>query len=450
MPIKRDHLIRLCIVAFTLGANLAADETASQAIERPSGTERNAIEPDTLPNLGVESTLSDFLLYAALSNAELEAAFNRWRAALERIPQAEALPDPRLSYRYFVREVETRVGPQRQAFELSQQFPWFGKLELAGDAAGQVAMAERQRYEATKLRVFYAVKSAWYEYYYLTRSVAVTEENAELLRNVEAVARQQYAAGRTTRRDVIRLQVELGSLDDRAEALRDLKGPMAAELNAALNRPLDAAVPAIEDIEPEFITIDENAAADALNRLNPTLQAIAYEAASAHREMELARKKYAPDITLGLNYTDVGSSDRAARFGDNGKDAVAAMISISIPIWHGSYSAAVSEARLQRLSKLQQRRDTANKLKAELQMSLYRLRDGRRKIDLYDNALLPKARESLKVTEQAFRAGDASFVDLIDAQRTYLDFELSNERALADHQKALAKIEMLCARRFQD
>ncbi len=32
--------------------------------------------------------------YAALHNAGLKATFEDWRAALEQIPQAKALPDP--------------------------------------------------------------------------------------------------------------------------------------------------------------------------------------------------------------------------------------------------------------------------------------------------------------------------------------------------------------------
>ncbi|MDD3605166.1 MAG: hypothetical protein PHD86_08265, partial [Kiritimatiellae bacterium] len=74
--------------------------------------------------------LRDYLAAAARNNPELEAAFNRWKAELERIPQVRALPDPRFNYAYFVEEVETRVGPQKQRLGLSQVFPWFGTLKL--------------------------------------------------------------------------------------------------------------------------------------------------------------------------------------------------------------------------------------------------------------------------------------------------------------------------------
>ncbi len=67
-----------------------------------------------LPELNEASRLNNFLAYAALNNPQLEAAFNRWKVALERVSQARTLPDPRFNYGYFIQEVETRVGPQEQ------------------------------------------------------------------------------------------------------------------------------------------------------------------------------------------------------------------------------------------------------------------------------------------------------------------------------------------------
>jgi outer membrane protein TolC len=64
-------------------------------------------------------------------------------------------------------------------------------------------------------------------------------------------------------------------------------------------------------------------------------------------------------------------------------------------------------------------------------------------MDLYGDTLLPKARESLKATEAAFRAGRASFTDLVDAERVLLEFQLSQERALASYAQRLAELEML-------
>jgi outer membrane protein TolC len=150
-----------------------------------------------LPTLHESATLNDYLAYAALNNPGLEAAFNRWKAALERVPQVKSLPDPRFTYRYFIREVETRVGPQEQGLGLSQMFPWFGKLELRGSVAAEAAEAAKQQYENEKLKLFFEVKDAFYEYYYLGRAIDVVKENFELVEYLESSApKSRWASSR--------------------------------------------------------------------------------------------------------------------------------------------------------------------------------------------------------------------------------------------------------------
>ena len=49
-----------------------------------------------------EAQATELRRLTALANLRLEAAFLEWKAALERAPQARALPDPRFTYRYFI------------------------------------------------------------------------------------------------------------------------------------------------------------------------------------------------------------------------------------------------------------------------------------------------------------------------------------------------------------
>lgn len=167
-----------------------------------------------LPDLNETSGLPDYIAYAALNNPGLEAAFNRWKAALERAPQAGALPDPRFNYGYFIREVETRVGPQQQRLGVAQMLPWLGKRDLRETAATQTAEATRQHYEAAKLRLFDEVKQAYFELYFLGRAIAVTTENLELLQYLEQLARAKYESGTALHADVLKAQVELDKLRD--------------------------------------------------------------------------------------------------------------------------------------------------------------------------------------------------------------------------------------------
>lgn len=400
-------------------------------------------EMPKLPELTADSGLPDYLAYAALNNPGLEAAFNRWKAAIERVPQVKSLPDPRFNYRYFIEQVETRVGAQKQAFGISQMFPWFGKLELKGEAASDAANAARQRYEAAMLRLFFHVKDAYYEYYYLWRAIAIVKENIQLVRNFESVARTRYQAAAARHPDVIRAQVELGKLEDRLKSLEDLKGPIEAKLNAALNRPMDAPLIQPKPIEEENIFLTDQQMLELMAESNPELRAMDYDVSRGKRGIDLAKKEYYPDITFGIEFIDTADSISATRPSDSGKDAIIAIFSINLPIWADKLNAGVREAWHQYSAAVQGKTEKLNTLNAQLKLTLYLFRDAERKIDLYRDTLLPKAVESIKANEASFRAGGNTFLDLIDSQRVMLEFELAYERSLTNKAQRLAELEML-------
>lgn len=392
-----------------------------------------------------QATLDDYIAYAAMHNAGLEAAFNRWKAVLERIPQVRTLPDPRFNYRYFIENVETRVGPQRQSLGLSQMFPWFGKLELRGGVAVEAARAAQAMYEAEKLKLFYKVKKTYYEYYYLARVIAVVRENLELVKYLEEVARTRFKAAEGGHPDVIRAQVELGKLDDRLRTLQDLRGPMMARLNALLNRPTQAPLPWPKQIAEELVDVDDKQLFDWLGKNNPQLTALQHQIAQQRESIRLARKDYYPDLTVGVDYIDTGDAVMPG-VPDSGNDPILVGVSINIPLWRDKYDAAVRESLARFGAATKTRVDRQNTLEADLKTAIYYFHDAERKIDLYRDTLVPKAKQSIKATEAAFRAGTVGFIDLIDAERVLLEFQLAFERALTDRGSRLAEIEMLVGR----
>ncbi len=401
-----------------------------------------------LPKLSSQSTLSDYLAYAALNNSGLEAAFNRWKAALQNEPQVTSLPDPQFTYKYFIEQVETRVGAQRQSFALAQKFPWFGKLKLRGSAAADAARAAKQQYEATKLKLFFQVKNAYYEYYYLGRAIGIIKDNIQLVQNFERVARTRYKAALGKQPDVIRIQVELGKLEDRLKTLQDLKQPIVAQLNAALNRPANTEIGWPGKMEQEKVSITDQEILKWMANSNPELKALKYEIARTRTNINLAKKDYYPDITLGVNYIDTADATGSMAPSDSGKDPVIAILSINLPLWRGKLDAGLRQAMYNHRIAIQNKMQKLNSLNAEIKMALYKLRDAQRKIILYRDTLLPKAIESVKVSEASFGAGSSSFTSLIDAQRIMLEFQLSYERALANYEQVLARIEMLAGRQI--
>jgi outer membrane protein TolC len=218
-------------------------------------------------------------------------------------------------------------------------------------------------------------------------------------------------------------------------------------LNAALNRPIEIDIPWPKEIEYEDVEVADTQLLIKLLNENPELKALDFEVTRNRHNIDLAKKDYYPDFNLGVDVIDTGNS-QVGNPRDNGKDPVVAMVSINLPIWTEKYDAGVRQARRRYYAAQHQKKERANSLSSELKMVLYRFRNAERKINLYRDTLVPKATESLKVTESGFRAGKSSFTDLIDAQRILLEFALSYERALANRSQNLAKLEMLVGQKI--
>ena len=392
-------------------------------------------------------SLAELLDHAAEHSPRARAAHARWRAAVERVPQADALPDPRLSLRWYAREVETRVGPQEWAAGVGQTFPLGGKRGLRGDVALARAAAAWEQYRAAELAVVREVKDAWYEACYLGRAIEIVDRNREIVADFVEVAQSLYRSGEAQYADVIRAQIELGILDDRLRSLTDLKSPVRARLNAAANLPpgteleWPTATPELSD----ELGVGAPEIAQAILDGNPELQALQHEARSSEHAIELAAREAYPDVSLGLDWISTGDAADPG-VADSGVDPLILGVSLDLPLWAEKYRAGEREARARLRAAVSRRDERSNALLSETELVLYGARDAQRKIRLYRDTLIPRARQTLEATAAAYRAGSADFLALVDAETVALEFELAYERARADLAQSLAKLEQLCAR----
>lgn len=408
-----------------------------------SGYNTNEREKDDLlAALPEVPTVEDYIAYAALNNAGLEASFNEWKAVLEKIAQARTLPDPRINYRYFIENVETRVGPQEQAFGLSQTFPWFGELDVKEEMAVEAARVAQAKFNQRRLMLNYNVVSAYAEYAYQITVIEIVRENRDLVQNLEEIARARFRAGSAEHPDVIRAQVELGRLEDRLRSAEALDLPLRAKLNALLNRASSAPVPQPTLAELVEADVKRDGLNKALLATNPELKALKHEVSRTRKGIDLAKTESYPDITLGVDYIDTGNSPFSTA-PDEGDDAVAVGISVNLPIWKERNDAVVSEALARFGASTKRQVDYEHTLLAELELALFKYEDAVRQVDLYRNTLLPKAEEALAATLTAFQGDTATFTDLIDAERVLLEFQLQDARALANGATRFAQIEML-------
>lgn len=320
-------------------------------------------------------------------------------------------------------------------------FPWFGTRRLRGEAAAKAAEAAWFELQNERLKLFYHLSVSYYDYYYLKQATDVTQENFNLLKSLEEVARERYRTGEALTA-VMQAQVELGKLEDRLRSLQELRPALAAKMNAALSRDRHTPIPWPVQLPGPLPELDADAVLAETQARNPELGRLTTLAAKERIGIDLADKRAYPDITLGVNVVD---TEDALMPGtpDSGKDPIMATLSLNLPIWQGKTRAERRAAQLRRTAAVARRQDRANTLQADATLALSHYQDAGRKLNLYRDTLIPRTRQSLEVARQAFQAAKADFSTLIEAQRALLDFQLAVAQARAEQGRRYAELQML-------
>jgi cobalt-zinc-cadmium efflux system outer membrane protein len=380
----------------------------------------------------VPETLGEYLSYAARNNAGLKMAFEEWKAALEQIPQAKALPDPKFTYGYYTEQILTR-----QQAGVMQMFPWFGKIGARTDAAAAAARAAQSRFEAKRVQLFSDVKEAFYEYAYLAGATRVARENLALMQHFEEVARTKHLTAAASHPDILRAQIEVAKLQNELTTLERSRSPTVARLNALLSRPADALLPWPREERGQPVEVDRGLLMATLENRNPELQAMGFDIERLDREVAVAKRNFYPDVGLGVDWMQMPMPE-----GGNANDVMLSL-ELNLPIWRSSYRAGELQARAMARRARYERKDLENTLAARAARALYEFENSGRQVKLYDEALVPRAQELIGASEAAYMAGTIDFLNLISAQQALLQFRLERERSWADQQQRLAELEML-------
>lgn len=389
-----------------------------------------------------EGGLEEYLIRAARQNPGLKAAFYTWRAELQKVSTATALPDPAVSYGYFMENVETRVGPQRHRVGLKQTFPWFGTLGARGDIALEAARAAFEKYQSQKLELFYRLKRAYYDYYLLGRQIELTRENMDLLTFWEAVSQTRYRADLEKHPDLIRIQVEMAKLENSLINLENKIEPVVSRLRAILDLPDTVQLPIPTNLPANDLAVSGDSIIAVILANNHDLRAMEHMAGREKAAVRLAGKSWYPDFTFGVDYVETG---RAMNPGvdESGKDSWMVSVSVNLPLWFGKNRAMKDETVNRHRSAQNQLLEKQNTLTAYAKDILYKYENSRREVHLYQDGLVPKAQQSLNVSYTAYQAGELDFLSLLDAQRLLLDFQLGLEHARTEAATRLAELDML-------
>ena len=385
-------------------------------------------------------SLDDYLLMAAQENPELKAKYNLYLAALEAVDQQAALPDPTLSFGYFISPVETRVGPQRFRLSLSQMFPWKGTIPLKKQAAAQMAQIRFEEFMQAKNRLFHQTRLKWLELYELEEEIRITEENLAILKTYEPVTKTKYEANLVSLSDLVRVQINIDEETTHRDLLILKKKPLQSDFNTLLNRNTGDEVLIIAQLDN---SMNSSISIDSLLINQPALKAARLQIELADSQERLAGKLSKPNLGFGLDYAIVGRRTNLI-IDDNGRDILMPMISMSLPVFGKKNRAAKKAAALKKESALAQLEHTENQYKNQWVSTDYKLEVAEKELDLYEKEI-EKTNLLLRVLITEYTNNNREFEEVLATQQRLLALRLSEVRASVKYQSALFEQKYLSA-----
>ena len=391
--------------------------------------------------------LGDVYRDARATSPRTIAARELVNAARARVPSAKLPPDPELQFG-FMNYALPRLGPMEPLgmtqLQLMQMLPVAGKLRLAGRVVQSQADAATERSRDVEWDVRAQVAMAFYDLYATDRSLGVARETLRLLQDVLRIAEAMYRVGEGRQTDVLRAQVEIARMVQDTVRMTTMRAGMSARLNALLDKRAETAVlppalPAFPDSIPGLaeLTLESQLA-------RPMVQAAQRDVDAAAARASLARREIWPDLTVGLQYGQRGSTMRTERMGS-------LMLGASLPVFANQRQLRMrdeaSAMRRMAEAELAAMRATTRGAVAESYADLVRARN---LAVLYRTTVIPQAEATVASALAAYRVGSVDFMTLLDDRMTVNQYRQELYALEAEQGKAWAELEMLLGRPLLD
>lgn len=381
-----------------------------------------------------ELPLDELVASVKARNPTLQAALASWNAAANKYPQAIALDDPMFQSMYAPRSYSGDSNVQASHyFGVAQKLPWPGKRELRGNQANWEANAASFDAGEVQLRITEAARIAFFDYFQNQRERELNAAHREALSRFRDVARAKYEANQVSQQDVLQADVELAQFEQRRIELNQERIVAIARINTLLHRRPDHPLPApprqlaIRDELPAVEELRERAV-----QQRPELQAMVARVQAEQSAAALACKEFYPDFEVMGRYD---------RFWIDREQQPQIGLNMNVPLNQSKRHAAVQEA-LWRVHKMQaEYNQTADTIRGEVQTAYARVQGSRRKIEVFENRILPAAQENLRAAQSGYEAGTVDFLRLIEAQRQILDLREKYQIAVADYHRRAAELE---------
>jgi len=421
------------LIALASGFPVAAAEEASwprppgAPMQLPSSEVPLAVAPDDgfvdgLPMEGLvptPRTLEEFVALAERSHPRMLAARAAVEAARGKAVQARLYPNPVIAG--FSPQI---AGPSSQwSGTVAQDLVTGGKLRLQQQAA--IRDIQRTEYELIRARfdVLRGVRQSYYQLLVAQRRMEIYKLLLDIAKRSYEIGRQLAEAGEGTKADVLFWSIER----DRAE-VRILNATVfietgRRELAAAIGLPRVDIERLEADLFQELPNFDLKELQEAVVRSNAMPRAAEARIAGNQWALERAVVQPIPNINL------MGGYQR--QVGVPAEDQGLAQVMMSVPLFdrnQGNIRAARAEIATARADLRMVELDLAT----QTAQAVAAYRTSQRLVDWYEEYILPKARETVTLTQTLYARGEVTFLSLLQAQKILTETELAYVDAQAE------------------
>lgn len=288
-----------------------------------------------------------------------------------------------------------------------------GGIEAQVDAAGEDV-------RSGVLDVDLEIRMHFYRILFLREMVELARQNEEALSEIRTLIDTRARMGEVRQLEAIRLRVEHLRSRNELEALEMELDQYRQHLNTFLGNVLPEAF----TLEGSLETVGPEPDLEWLTREvlpnHPALVRAAMERESARQGVRENQLGWLPDAVLS------GSSRREL----DGKVRTLG-VGVQIPLWDQS-RAATEESR-ERVRVIEHREEALRlELEANLMIHHNHLRLYGQTLRLFEEGLMEEAEESMEIAETSYRQGEISFMEYLDARRTYRSIQIERQQALFD------------------
>mgnify|MGYP000408340605 CR=1 FL=1 len=379
----------------------------------PSATAQ--VKSDTL--LSLQALIQE----ALQANPALQAARLKAASQATRPTQVGSLPDPSFEGGYRPLAIDGAEGLMPASVMLMQRLPFPGKLGLEAEAARLEAGAAAQDADALALQLVFALRTTYYELYRLQETRRLIEDFQGRLRAFAEAAAVRYEVGQGSQAAVLRVQLEQHRL---SRQLLDLQGVWKA-LYARLIQ-LTGRTDLPDTIRLEPLTPPSELPAVPLEEAfqrHPEALALRLREDRAHTLIRRARLEYWPDFVIGIGFMDMMRMNQSVAPLSALSDRFAIRVGVVLPLQRARRSARIEEANLEARILGTRYRDLRNLFESRWRALKARFAADRANLVLLEQTLIPEAQTTREALLSAYTTGQASYLDLLDAERALFELE---------------------------